>query len=219
MTLVNNHENSNKISTTEHLTKSTNHKTEATNREGLNSTPATNIPEETTAESFYNTFDKKDQNAATEVLKEKVINQASEMQNGEKEEVDQRAKKSKKTVFIVGDSMIKKDRLISRYLLTKSINHKFLVKVRPFTTAKTTDMYDHLKPTLRHFNLGLFIIYVRGGSRTAATSKMECFVIIVNGFQALTIITKHSILDVSAILDPPLHVGTNDHPLNKPAMK
>ena len=30
------------------------------------------------------------------------------MQNGEKEEVDQRAKKSKETVFIVGDSMINK---------------------------------------------------------------------------------------------------------------
>ena len=45
----------------------------------------------------------------------------------------------------------------------------------------------------------------RGGSRTAATSKMECFVIIVNGFQPLTIITKHSILDVAAVLDPPLY--------------
>ena len=78
--------------------------------EELNSTPATNITEETTAESFCNTFDKKDQNSATEALKEKVINQASEMQNGGKEEVDQRAKKSKETVFIVGDSMIKKDR-------------------------------------------------------------------------------------------------------------
>ena len=44
----------------------------------------------------------------------------------------------------------------------------------------------------------------RGGSRAAATSKMECFVIIVNGFQPLTIITKHSILDVAAALDPPL---------------
>ena len=44
----------------------------------------------------------------------------------------------------------------------------------------------------------------RGGSRAAATSKMERFVIIVNGFQALTIITKHSILDVAAALDPPL---------------
>ena len=38
----------------------------------------------------------------------------------------------------------------------------------------------------------------RGGSRTAATYKMECFVIIINGFQPLTIITKHSILDVAA---------------------
>ena len=44
----------------------------------------------------------------------------------------------------------------------------------------------------------------RGGSRTAATSKMERFMIIVNGFQPLTIITKHSILDVAAALDPPL---------------
>ena len=43
-----------------------------------------------------------------------------------------------------------------------------------------------------------------GGSRAAATSKMEGFVIIVNGFQPLTIITKHSILDVAAALDPPL---------------
>ena len=44
----------------------------------------------------------------------------------------------------------------------------------------------------------------RGGSRTAATAKMERFVIIVNGFQPLTIISKHSILDVAAVLDPPL---------------
>ena len=28
--------------------------------------------------------------------------------------------------------------------------------------------------------------------------------IIVNGFQPLTVITKHSILDVAAVLDPPL---------------
>ena len=44
----------------------------------------------------------------------------------------------------------------------------------------------------------------RGGSRAAATSKMETFVIIVNGFQPLTIITKRSILDVAAALDPRL---------------
>ena len=44
----------------------------------------------------------------------------------------------------------------------------------------------------------------RGGSRTAATSKMERFVIIVNGWKPLTIITKRSILDVVAVLDPSL---------------
>ena len=43
-----------------------------------------------------------------------------------------------------------------------------------------------------------------GRSKTAATSKMELFVIIVNGFQPLTIITKCSILDIAAVLDPPL---------------
>ena len=41
----------------------------------------------------------------------------------------------------------------------------------------------------------------RGGSRTAATSKMELFVIILNGSQQLTNITKCSILDVAAVLD------------------
>ena len=38
-------------------------------------------------------------------------------------------------------------------------------------------------------------IYIRGESRAAATSKME-------RFQPLTIITKRSILDVAAVLDP-----------------
>ena len=45
----------------------------------------------------------------------------------------------------------------------------------------------------------------RGGSRTAATPKMERFVIIVNSFQPLTIITKHTILDVAAVLYPSLY--------------
>ena len=42
----------------------------------------------------------------------------------------------------------------------------------------------------------------RGQSKTAATSKMERFVIIVNRWKALTIITKRSISDVAAVLDP-----------------
>ena len=45
---------------------------------------------------------------------------------------------------------------------------------------------------------------IRDGSRAAATPYMERFVIRVNGFQRLTIITKRSILDVAVTLDPPL---------------
>ena len=54
--------------------------------------------------------------------------------------------------------------------------------------------------------LGLRLNYIkiRRRSRAAATSKMERFVIIVNGFQPLTVITKRYILDVAAALDPPL---------------
>ena len=54
-----------------------------------------------------------------------------------------------------------------------------------------------------YFYIYIYIFH-RGGSRTAATSKMELFAIIVNSFQSLTIITKCSILDVAAGLDLPL---------------
>ena len=43
-----------------------------------------------------------------------------------------------------------------------------------------------------------------GRSRAAATSKMERFAIIVNGFQPLAIITKRSISDDAAVPDPSL---------------
>ena len=59
------------------------------------------------------------------------------------------------------------------------------------------------------------ILILRGGSRTAATSKMERFVIKVNNFQPLTIITKHSILDVPAVLDPPLIPENNELNLHR----
>ena len=45
---------------------------------------------------------------------------------------------------------------------------------------------------------------IRDRSKTAATSKVELFVIIVNGRKPLSIITKSSTLDVAAVLDPPL---------------
>ena len=58
---------------------------------------------------------------------------------------------------------------------------------------------------LRIVTLKVLLTICRGGSRTAATSNMEHFVIIVNGFQPLSIITKRSILDVAAVLGPVLN--------------
>ena len=53
----------------------------------------------------------------------------------------------------------------------------------------------------------MFPLVFWGGSRTATISKMVLSVIIVNGFQSLTIITTWSILDIAAVLDSPLGVS------------
>ena len=80
---------------------------------------------------------------------------------------------------------------------------KFSISLKCCWVSKTktltqNDILVHNK----HLNNDRF----RGGSRTAATSKMEHFVIIVNGWKTLTIITKRSILDVATVLDPPLRL-------------
>ena len=64
--------------------------------------------------------------------------------------------KSKETVFILGDSMVKK---VNGFHLTKHIKHKYLVKVRSFSSAKTRCMHDHVKPTMRDFNPEHVIIH------------------------------------------------------------
>ena len=52
----------------------------------------------------------------------------------------------------------------------------------------------------------LMLSIYRSGSGAAATSKTERIVIKVNGWKPFTIITKRSILDVAAVLDPPLTI-------------
>ena len=61
------------------------------------------------------------------------------------------------SVFILGDSMVRK---INDYHMTKDLHHRFLVKVRPFKTAKIVDMVDHVKPTLRDFDPDWIILHV-----------------------------------------------------------
>ena len=62
---------------------------------------------------------------------------------------NKKTKKKKKSAFIIGDSMIKK---IGAYLLVSSVNHRYIVKVRSFLSAKTADMFDYTKSTQRDSN-------------------------------------------------------------------
>ena len=57
--------------------------------------------------------------------------------------------------------------------------------------------------------LYIFFLRIRGRSGTAATSTMERFAIIVNGWKPLTFVTKRSILDVAAKWVTNLGVGSN----------
>ena len=50
---------------------------------------------------------------------------------------------------------------INGYLLTGSINRKFIEKVRPFSSAKAIDMEDYTKPTKRNFKPDLYILHLR----------------------------------------------------------
>ena len=55
-------------------------------------------------------------------------------------------KEKSKTVYILGDSMIKK---LNYYFLTKKVRQKYLIKVQAFSGTKIGRMADHVKPTLQ----------------------------------------------------------------------
>ena len=71
-------------------------------------------------------------------------------------------------------------------------------------TMRDSDAHFILQGFLKMMMPTRWILMIRGGSSAAATSKMERFVIIANGWKPLTIITKRSILDVAAAVDPSL---------------
>ena len=52
--------------------------------------------------------------------------------------------------------MVKK---LNGFLLTRKLNHKCLVKVRPFNSAKVRSMHDHVKPTVRDFDPDHIILH------------------------------------------------------------
>ena len=81
---------------------------------------------------------------------------AKELQENSQIEYDHQAPQNN-LASIVGDSMLKD---VDGYILTGSQNKKFIVKVRLFSSAKTEDMYNYLKPTKRDFESNIFILHV-----------------------------------------------------------
>ena len=55
------------------------------------------------------------------------------------------------------------------YLLTGSVNHKYLVKVRPFLAAKSVDMLDYVKPVKRDLDPEAYVIHI--GTNDLGTDK------------------------------------------------
>ena len=76
----------------------------------------------------------------------------------------------KKKVFIIGDSMIKK---VDGYLLTNSIKHKYLVKVRPFLATKTVETFDYVKPIQRYFDPDTYILNIGTNDLTTKKNKNQ----------------------------------------------
>ena len=101
---------------------------------------------------------------------------------------------SKETVFILGDSMVKK---VNGFYLTKNIKHKFLVKVRPFSSPKTRCMYDHANPTNRELNPEHNILHVGTSdlnSEKTATQISESILDLANSLKHKTNTTHVSLI-------------------------
>ena len=86
--------------------------------------------------------------------------------NGGNNITTNKQKQIRKTAFIIGDSMVKK---IDGYLLTRSVNYKYIVRVRPFLSAKKIDMLDYIKPTQRDFNPDVYLLYA--GTNDLSSNK------------------------------------------------
>ena len=99
-------------------------------------------------------------------------------------------------MFIVGDSMIKKD---DGYLLT-GLKHQYLVKTIPFSTAKTIDMYDYIKPTQRDLKPEIFILHVETNDLPLNKSPKEISEDIVTLAESMK--TENNKIIVSSIVCP-----------------
>ena len=79
--------------------------------------------------------------------------------------------------MIIVDSIIKD---VDGYLLTGSLNRKYIVKLIPFWSAKTSDMEYYITPTKRDFDPGIYILHVGINDQTLDDKPEEMTEHIVN---------------------------------------
>ena len=91
--------------------------------------------------------------------------------------------------------MVKK---IDGYLLTSSINHRYVVKVRPILSAKTIDMVGYIKPTQRDFNPDVYLLHVGTNDLSSNKSPGQISLDILNLANALKL--DNSTVIVSSIV-------------------
>ena len=101
----------------------------------------TNTTSKETYKNKDNHKNKKNEKSSKERKRKQETKETSAVQNT--------SDTGKPSIYIMGDSMMKK---LNGYLLTKKIKHKVVVKVRTFTTAKVSCMQDHVKSTIRDIN-------------------------------------------------------------------
>ena len=114
------------------------------------------------------------------------------------------SKSSKETVFILGDIMVKK---LNCFLLTRKLNYKCLVKVRPFSSAKFRCMHDHVKPSVQDFNLNHTILHCKTNDLSSERTASQIARSIIE--LALTLKSHDNKISIS------LFVPRNDNLNNK----
>ena len=102
--------------------------------------------------------------------------------------------------------MVKK---LNDFLLTRKINHKCLVKARPFSSAKVRCMHDHVNPTVRDFIPDNIIIHCGTNDLSFERTASQIASSIIE--LALSIKSKDNQISISLI------IPRDDNLNNKPS--
>ena len=117
--------------------------------------------------------------------------------------------KRKKRVFIIGGSMIKK---VNGFLLTRNINHKFILQVRSFPGAKVKCKTDYVKPTINDFDPEHIIIHVGTNDLNSERTASQIANSIINLQQSLK--STNNTVTISLIVPRNDELNNKAHEVN-----